>query len=190
MTTLTAPISEADYDNFPGLKTPEGFTGEKMILLLNKAWAEITTLAKQPLSVTSTTEVKEFGTRYCNVRPDGSLVILPEFLPLVSVTTLKYSLSPANFGWTSLTGFDTLSGKVVLIDSPFVRGDTGFIQLVYTSGLAVIPEDLKLVCALMAAHLLSCGYFPSQGGGGEGSLLPAWLPKDVEKIINFYKRVR
>jgi len=190
MTTLIAPISEADYNNFPSLKLPEGFEGDKVILLLNQAWATLTTLARQPLSQTTTTEVHEFGTRYCNVTPQGSLKILPKNLPLISVTSLSYSTSPANYSWTALTGFDTLSDSVVLNTSPFYRGDSGFVKLVYSSGYATIPDDLKLACALMAEHLLSGGYFPTSGGGGEGSVLPLWLPKDVQRILNNYTRVR
>lgn len=188
--TLTAPISEADYNNYPALKLPEGFTGDKVILLLNSAWQTLTTLAKQPLSQTTNTEVHEFGSRYCNVRPDGSLKVLPKNLPIISVTSVSYSISPVNYGWTVLTGYDAFSDNIVLANSPFCRGDSGFVQLVYSSGYATIPDDLKLACLLMAEHLLSAGYFPTSGGGGEGSIMPLWLPKDVDRILWNYKRTR
>ena len=188
--TLTAPISEDDYKNFPSLKLPDDFTGDKMTALLNKAWAFLTNIAQQPLSQTTATDVHEFGGRYCNVRPDGSLIILPKNTPLISVTSVSYSLSPANFGWTALTVFDAFGSRVILTSSPFYRGNSGFVQLVYSCGYAIVPDDLKLACALTAAHLISGGYFPTEGGGGEGSVLPLWLPRDVQEIVNDYKRVR
>jgi hypothetical protein len=192
--TLTAPISAADLEAYPGLKLPDGFAGDSVTLLLNKAWAALSTFAHQPLSQTANTEIEQFGSGFCNVAPDGSLVVLTRNTqpPPITITSLSYSVSPANCGWTALTGFDTVNEKVILSASPFRRGDTGFVQLVYTSGfpLSSVPEDLKIACALMANHLLSGGFFPTEGGSGEGSLLPAWLPRDVDRILNTYTRKR
>jgi hypothetical protein len=99
------------------------------------------------------------------------------------------SYSPSLYGWQALTGFDTYEQKVIVQDSPFERGDAGFIQVIYVSGYATIPDDLIETCLLMAEHLMSGGYFPTEGVSAEGSILPLWLPKDVEKNLQKYKRV-
>jgi hypothetical protein len=195
--TLTAPITETDFIQFPSLKIPQGMSGDPMTLLLNKAWATLTTYCHQPLNQTTSTEVKEFPSRFCNVRFDGTLIVIPKNMPLISVTSISWSASPSLYGWTALTGYDVLAdpcshnASVIVQSSPFERGDTGFIQFVYSSGYVAIPDDLKLCCALMTSHLLSGGYFPTEGTSGEGSILPGWLPQDVDKILTAgaYKRV-
>ena len=187
--TLVAPISETDYRNMPVLMPPTDFTGDKMTTLLNQAWAMIQGPrgANQPLTSTSSTLVEEFGKRYCNMQPSGNVVVAPRYLPIISITSLSWSYAPTRYGWTASSLYDIAGDLIQVYDLPFTRGDWGLIQLVYNSGYATIPDDLKSCCALMASHLLSAMMFPSQAGG---SILPQWLPSDVMLTIEKYKRVR
>ena len=187
--TLTAPITEANYNSMQLLKLPDGFTGDPVTNLLNQAWQMIQGPrgTNQPLTATSNTLVELFPSKYCNQQPSGNVQIAPKYLPIISITTLKWSYSVVSNGWTSASQYDITGDTIQCYDLPFTRGDYGMIQLVYTSGYAVIPDDLKIACGLMVAHLLSGGYFPTQGGS---SVLPAWLPTDVKLTIDRYSRVR
>jgi hypothetical protein len=61
------------------------------------------------------------------------------------------------------------------------------VQLVYTTGFATVPDDLKFGCAEMVAHLLSGGFVPTMSGS---AVLSEWLSKDFWKTLDLYKRVR
>ena len=186
---LAAPISETDYKNMAVLQPPTDFTGDKMTTLLNQAWAMIQGPrgTNQPLTATSNTSIEEFGKRYCNLQPSGNIAIAPRCLPIISVTSISWSRNVNQNGWTLSSIYDIAGDMVQVYDMPFTRGEWGLVQIVYTSGYATIPDDLKSCCALMASHLLSAQLFPTQAGG---SVLPAWLPQDVTLSIEKYKRVR
>jgi hypothetical protein len=187
--TLKAPISEVDLRNYPLPPLPSDYTGDKVTLLLNAAWASLNTKfgVNQPLDSTSNTDLYTFPSRYCNVTPSGDIQITPRYLPIISVTSIKWSQNVSQDGWTSATDYDLLNDIIMVRDIGFTRGDYGMVQLVYTSGYATIPEDLKWACALMAMHSFSSMYFPTQAGT---SVLPTYLPNDVKDIVSRYKRVR
>ena len=187
--TLIAPISETDYRSMPVTQPPSDFTGDRMTTLLNQAWAYIQGPrgTNQPLSPTASTLVEEFGKRYCNLQPSGNLVVAPRYLPIISVTSISWSYNVNQNGWTPSKNFDIAGDTIQVYDMPFTRGDWGLVQLIYTSGLSTIGDDLKNACALMTAHLLSAMLFPTQAGA---SVLPQWLPQDVTLTIEKYKRVR
>ena len=177
--TLTAPINEAEYRDSQMLALAGDFTGDKVVRILNAAWQTLETWAKQPLSSTANTEVYQFPGNNCNATPEQIVQINPNFTPLISVTSLQFSESVVNNGWTVSTKFDIVRagqfGKNAYLrvyDSPLARGDHGICQLVYTSGFATIPEDLKEACRLMAMVLWSAGFYPTQGGAG---ITPEWV---------------
>ncbi len=188
--SLTAPISETDYRSMPNvLKLPADITGDAITTLLNEAWDHITNWCQQPLSKTSTTETIRFKSKFANLQPDGYLHLLPRFKPLISVTSLAWSVGISANGWTATTNFDALiapENEIIVYDAPFTRADFGFIQAVYYSGLDPIPDRLKMLCAFVASHLFSGSMFPSQGGS---SILPSWLPKEMKDIIDRHKRI-
>ena len=186
---LVAPISEADYKNMPLLKLPSDFTGDPVTILLNEAWDMIQGPrgTNQPLTSTSSTLVEEFGKRYCNIQPSGNIVLLPRYLPIISITSIKWSRNVSQNGWTPISQYDIQGDQIQVYDLPFTRGDWGLVQLVLTSGYGTIPDALKMACGLMAAHLFSGTLFPTQMGS---SVLPGWLPQDVSLLIEKYKRVR
>ena len=186
---LTAPISEQDYKNMPLLAIPSDYTGDKVTMLLNQAWDMIQGPrgANQPLSSKESTLVEEFGSRYCNWHKSGNIVIEPRYLPIISVTSIEWSNNPIQLGWTHSLIYNIQGDQIFVQDMPFCRGDWGLVRIIYTSGYAVVPDALKMACGLMAAHLFSGSMFPSQTGG---SVLPAWLPGDVNLLIEKYKRVR
>lgn len=181
---LLAPISESDYRTYPVLALPSDFTGDKVIQLLNNAWATIEKWANQPLTAAANTDIYEFPSKQANVMANGNLRIVPRFTPLISVTTIKNSYSIVQGGWTPVTLFDVIGDSILCYDSFFTRGDSGLLQVAYTSGYAIVPNDLKEACALMAALFLSAGFFPTQGGVG---ITPDWADgADRQK----YYRVR
>lgn len=183
---LLAPITEADYRTYPVMQLPPDFTGEKFIRLLNDTWAWIEQRVNQPLKARALTHVYPLGTRYANVDVDGILVVAMKYLPVVSITTVKWTSStPAS--WTACTSYDLMDDHVRVYDSPFVKGDRGMVQLAYTAGYSTIPYDLRMACVLMASHKASGSVFPTQAGS---SILPVWMPKEVLETIDRYKRVR
>lgn len=186
---LVAPISENDYRNLPLLVLPTDFTGDKVVTLLNSAWAMIQGPrgTNQPLTSTTSTLIEQFPSRYCNLDPGGNLVILPRYLPIISVTSVKWSYNVGQNGWTANSIYDIAGDTIQVYDSPFTRGDWGLTQVVFQSGYATIPDDLKMACGLMTAHLFSGSFFPTQAGS---SVLPGWLPQDVSLMIEKYRRVR
>jgi hypothetical protein len=173
----------------PLVALPSDYTGDKVTMLLNQAWDMIQGPrgTNQPLTPVSSTLVEEFGKRYCNKQPSGNVVIEPRYLPIISVTSLKWSYNINQNGWTSSTNFDIQGDQIQAYDFPFSRSEWGMIQLIYTSGLSTIPDALKMACGLMAAHLFSGTMFPTQTGS---SVLPGWLPQDVSLLIEKFKRVR
>ncbi len=185
--TLTAPISEAEYRSFNLLPMPTDFTGDRATTLLNQAWATVTKLCNQPLSQTTNTEVYEFPSRNCNMQPSGDIRIAPRYLPIISITSVSYSYGANAFGWTATTSYDQMIDTLLVHNFPFVRGDSGMVQVVYSSGYSPVPDDLKFICAEMAAHLLSGGYVPTQVGS---AVLSEWLSKDFWLTVSLYKRVR
>ncbi|OBW61096.1 MAG: hypothetical protein A9183_03050 [Dehalococcoides mccartyi] len=187
--TLKAPISEVDYRNYSFTPIPTEYTGDRFVTLLNQAWAELQTKyqVNQPIDLTTNTDIFDFPSRYCNVKSDGVLLITPRFLPLGTVTSIKWSSNIKANGWTDLPYFDTLTDTIRVYDSPFCRGSSGMVQVIYQSGYAIIPEDLKLACALIASHIFSGQFFPTQAGV---SVLPVWIPKEVGDIMANYRRVR
>lgn len=187
VTSLVAPISEADYRTFALLPMPEQMTGIKAIQLLNQAWDTVRALCDQPLDSTANVDMYPFPDRYCNVGVDGLLHIQPKYLPLISVTSMFWSNAPALYGWTSMADFDMMDMEIIGYSCPFVRGDHGFIKVNYSSGYSTIPDALKAICAQMTAHLLSGGYTPTIGGV---AVLSEYLNKDFWKVLQLYKRVR
>ena len=194
--TLVAPISEADYNSYPLLKLPTGYTGDAVTTLLNNAWQILTAAANQPLTETESTDIYDFPSRYCNQTPAGYVEISPRYTPLISVTSIKWSTSIVNAGWITTTKYDVINtGNFVRsYDLPFSRGGYGLVQVVYNSGYATIPDDLKEGCALMAAMLLSAGFVPTSQGS---ALMPDWVDGAdrskwyrVKQIIELHKRVR
>lgn len=187
--TLTAPITEAEFRTYPGPPLPTDFSGDRVTRLLNSAWAALNTRfgVNQPLTQTESTDTYEFPSRYANMRQDGEVQIAPRYLPIISVTSLSWTYSANQYGWMASSIYDILTDTIIMRDSSFNYGDTGAIKLVYKSGFATIPDDLKLACALMAQHLFSATFFPTQAGT---SVLPAYLPNDVKEIMARYKRVR
>ena len=191
---LTAPITVDQYKaNFPLLRVPTDMADDPVTQALNSAWKHITDKCMQPLDSTANTDVYQFPGYYVNTTPSGDVWINLKNNPLISVTSIKWSTNITKNGWSSCSDYDSFiekqSSKVVARDVPFDRGSYGFLQVIYTSGYAVIPDNLLEACALLAAHYLSGGLFPTQGSTGEGSVLPMWIPKDVTDIINLYKRV-
>ena len=187
MTALLAPISEAEYLTYPVLQPPTDFTGDKMVVQLNNAWRIIQNATMQPLSSTANTDVYYFPSKYANVNPAGDFIIGPKNLPIISVTTVKWSQNIGAGGWTPLTQIDALLDTIIIHDCPFSRGDYALFQVAYTSGYATIPDDLKECCALVTAHLLSGALFPTQAGA---SILPGWIPNDIKATIDKYARRR
>jgi len=187
--TVTAPITVADYKTRPLVKVPTGFTDDQVATTLNAAWATIIRKCNKPLDSTATTDIYTFPSKHVNQTPQGDINISLKYSPVISVTSVKYSTNISSNGWTTLSGYDVIDDYIICHTAPFGRGDYGFFQVVYTSGYATIPDDLKEACALMTAHLLSGGMFPTQGTTGEGSVLPLWTPKDVQATIDNYKRV-
>lgn len=189
MTTLNSPISVSEYKTYPLVKVPTGFTDEQIETQLNNAWRTIVDKCYQPLNQTTNTDIYTFPSKNANVTPAGELKIELKFSPAISLTSVKWSTNIGVNGWTALSNCDLIGSCIICHDAPFSRGGYGLLQVVYASGYTTIPDDLKEACALMTAHLLSGGLFPTQGGVGEGSVLALWIPKDVQDTINRYKRV-
>ena len=186
--TLTAPISETDYRAHADLlQLPSDYTGDPVTTLLNQSWDSVSKLCNQPLSSTSNTDIYEFPSRYANYQPSGVVRITPRYLPVISITSISWSTSVVNNGWTATTLYDLLTDSVLSYDCPLSRGDNGLIRLIYTTGYATIPDSLKLACAQMFAHIYANGVFPTQAGT---QVLSPWLTKDFWRIIDLYKRVR
>ena len=193
--TLAAPISETDYKSYPSvLALPSDLTGDPVTTLLNQAWRLITSWANQPLSSTSTTDIYDVPGKYANMTPSRIFVVTSKYVPVISVTSVKWSQNINQDGWTASSNYDTVNNYINVYDCPFDRGDYGMIQLVYTSGYATVPDDLKLCCALVASRLLAAGFFPTQQGS---SVTPEWLMGadskiyyQVRQILEFYKRRR
>ena len=169
------------------LAMPTDMTGDRATALLNQSWDTVTKLCNQPLTATASVDIYNMPSRYCNVHPAGFLMIAPRYLPIVSVTTVKFSENIGAIGWTACNQFDTLEKEVHVYDSPYVRGSYGMIQLSYTSGYSTVPDSLKFICGEMVAHLLSGGYVPTMAGS---AVLSEWLSKDFWLTVNLYKRVR
>lgn len=192
--TLTAPIGEVDYRTHMLLPMPSDFSGDRAVNLLNQAWKTVTSWANQPLAKTTNTDVYQFPSRYANMQPDGRLHIITRYVPIISVTSVKWSQTAVSTGWTACSLKDTLEDEIIVYDSPFSRGDYAMFQVVYLSGYDTVPDDLKWACAAMASMFLSCGYFPTQAGA---SVLPESLDGAnramyyrLHQIIDFYKRRR
>lgn len=193
---MTAPVTEAEYRASALLAMPTDFTGDKATTLLNSAWQSLVTWAKQPLSSTANTEVYSFPGRKCNATPEGIIQIAPPNTPIISVTSINFSSNVIDNGWSPATHFDLVDeGDIIRVyDGLFSRGDHGVCQLVYTSGYATIPDDLKMACKLMTSVLLSAGFFPTQAGA---SVLPDWVYGanresyfQIKRTMDFYMRVR
>ena len=187
---LTAPISEAEYHTYNLLKLPTAFAGDGVTRLLNQSWAAFKQEfgINQPIESTANTDVYEFPSRYANLDVASAAIrLVLRYLPIISVTSVKWALLSAPTTWNTCSVFGTLRDSVLVSDSPFVRGDYGLFQVVYTSGYATVPADLKRACALMVHHHLSYGFYPTQSGA-IASPDESW--KELEKIANRYQRVR
>lgn len=66
------------------------------------------------------------------------------YTPIVSVTKIEYRSLPG--GTLSLilsSGYEVLSDKVIITSASFRRGDQVFLIATYSSGFAVMPDDVK-----------------------------------------------
>ncbi len=186
---LTAPISVSEYKSYPLVKVPTGNTDDQVTTQLNNAWRTIVGKCFQPIDPTTNTDVYVYPSKHANQTPSGDVRIELKNTPVISLNSVQWSTNIKSSGWITLNNNDLIGNTIICHDAPFGRGSYGLFRVVYISGYAAIPDDLKEACALMTAHLLSGGVFPTDGGTGEGSVLALWIPKDVQDTINRYKRV-
>lgn len=186
---MPAPISVSEYKLYPLVKVPTGYTDGQVTTQINNAWRTIVGKCHQPLDSTTNTDVYIYPSKYVNQTGSGKVKIALKNTPVISLTSVKWSTNIKSNGWTTLTEVDLVENSVICHNAPFARVDYGYFQCVYVSGYVVIPDDLKEACALLTAHLLSGGVFPTDGGTGEGSVLALWVPKDVTETIKRYTRV-
>lgn len=186
MEELRAPITEDEYRHMPVFQLPPDFTGDKYIRFMNDCWTWLETRCNQPLSLTSQEHKYPVGSRYCNVGPDGILVIAPKHLPIVSVASIKFRPAPF-FDWQILPSYEVVDDVINVYGAPAAKGGPGVICLEYSSGYDPVPYDLRLQLALFASHKASAGTFSVTAGS---AVLPTWLPKEVYEAIDRYKRVR
>jgi len=187
---INAPIDENYYRNFPTLPFPESYSGEPIKNVIEQAWAICKRLTNNCLDLTTfTDEVLEHGTLDCNSH-SGTLLINPRYFPITSIDAIKYrDMNGILHDIDVRKAWQTQYG-INVCGSPFFNGEKGQVLISYKAGYATIPEDLKMCCAMVTSRILSGAYFPANGGVGEGSLLPAWLPNEVQNILNRYTRFK
>jgi len=123
--------------------------------------------------------------------PEGYLNLNPRFGPIISVTSVTYSLDGLT-GWTPCTRFYALRDNIRVYDAPFARGDVGIVKVSYSSGIDPISDDLKLACFWAVSLINAAGFLPTQAGIESN---PAWLNDDLRntyfnlrRVMEIYKR--
>ena len=142
------------------------------------------------------------GTAHVEWYDGGSPRIVLRYTPVVSVTTITENVGPTVYTLTEqpLTGgtsgsfaftCDPFTGVVVRRSAasavPFAPGVAN-IQVSYSSGFAVVPEDIKLAIKLLVAHMWDTqrGGAKRPGlGGDEYTPLYMW-PNRVQEIAEAY----
>ncbi len=185
---MTAPITVNEFRAFPALPDNTGMTDAQLSSVINYAWSTIERSCNQKLSLTEHfCESHEHPSMTCSTK-DGILTIIPKNLFIRSVSEVRYSTVEELY--VPVLDQILVRDIVKVSPSPFTDGQHGYISIEYSYGFDPVPDDLKLACILMTNHLLSAGFFPTNGGLSDGTLAPRWIPPDVEAIICKYRRYR
>lgn len=184
--TLIAPIDEEYYHHYPTIPWNSDWSGDPLIRVLNQAWAYIQRITNNPLNQQEYTETFDHNSAYCTTR-HGRLYINPTYKPLVSISAVTAYEDGVPFVLDPAKALKRKTG-VMYTESPFMATQVGEVEITYTAGYEIIPDDLKYVCAMMTSHIMSGSLFPADGSIAEGSLLPTWLPADCKSILNKYTR--
>ncbi len=185
---MTAPITVSEFRAFPALPDNSGMTDDQLQTIIEYGWELIEGSCNQKLALTEHfCETHEHPSMTCSTK-DGILTFIPKNLFISSVTDVNYSYDGESF--IPVSNQTLVRGIIKVCPSPFMDGQHGYASIEYTYGFDPVPDDLKLACILMTNHLLSAGFFPTNGGLSDGSLTPRWIPQDVEDIISKYRRYR